>query len=668
MFKKQKINLLVIFLFIANTSRINLSAAQNFTVLSDHHKIEQQNWIEYIQRYESFNIDSSFDVLFYHLDVELNISSPYISGDVLCRFKIIENSVQSITLNLHHSFSIDSIVGNSTGFSFSNDSVNVTLDKVYNADESAEIRIFYRGIPPIAEGSYCNKGLIYGEHGNNEPVIANLSTPYLAYYWWPCKDGPGDKPDSVYIDITIPDTTINGIPLIATSNGLLQNLVSGRGKNTFQWRHRYPITPYYVMVAISNYIEVQNIYEGNLEESYPLYYYVFQENFSDAQQGTIKLMPDVLDFFSSKFGAYPFRNEKFGMTEIGAIYTAIENQTNIIINNMSIDWFNAALHETSHLWFGCMITCKDWHHGWLNEGFATYCEALWQEHTGGFEAYKSRMDHFTYLSGGTLYLQSISDPFQIFITIIYYKGAWALHMLRGILGDSLFFECLHQYANHPDFMYAEATTEDFKTICESVSGMNLNFFFDQWVYDAYFPVYEYTYYQNPTTFETSVQINQTQSDLGRRAVFEMPIQLKFAFEGGGDTLVTIWNNQETQTFDLTLTEPIYNMEFDPDNWILKQVQTGGVSTGFDNFVLLQNYPNPFNLSTTIKYSTRQSDFVSLKIYNMIGQEIQSLVNEFQNAGEYTVCFDANNLSSGIYFYVLQVGNHFAETKKMTLIK
>jgi len=668
MSKKRNSNLFVVLLLITNTSWINLSAAQNPTILSDHYKIEQQNWIEYIQRYESFNIDSSFDVLFYHLDVEIGISSPYISGNVLCRFGITKNSVQSITLNLHHSFSIDSILGNSTSFSFSNDSINITLDKVYNADESAEIKIFYRGIPPIAEGPYYNKGLIYGEHGNDEPVIVNLSTPYLAYYWWPCKDGPGDKPDSVYIDITIPDTTINSIPLTATSNGLLQDVVSYRGKNTFRWRHRYPITPYYVMVAISNYIEVQNIYEGDFGESYPLNYWVFQETFYDAQQGSIKLIPDVLDFFSSKFGAYPFRNEKYGMTEIGPIYSAIENQTNIIMNNISIDWFGTAVHETAHLWFGCMITCKDWHHGWLNEGFATYCEALWQEHTNGIEEYKSKMDFFEYFEDGTLYLQNISDPFGIFIAIIYHKGAWTLHMLRGVLGDSIFFEGLYQYANHTDFMYAEATTEDFKAICESVSGMNLTFFFDQWLYDEYFPVYEYSYYQNSTTFETSVQINQTQSSLGRREVFEMPIQLKFNFEGEGDTLITVWNDQEMQTFDLSLTKPISNLEFDPDNWILKQVNTGGVSTGSDNFVLLQNYPNPFNLSTTVKYSTRQSDFVSLKIYNMLGQEIQTLVNKFQNAGEYTVSFDAKNLSSGIYFYKLQVSNRSVETNKMTLIK
>jgi uncharacterized protein YkuJ len=148
----------------------------------------------------------------------------------------------------------------------------------------------------------------------------------------------------------------------------------------------------------------------------------------------------------------------------------------------------------------------------------------------------------------------------------------------------------------------------------------------------------------------------------------MPIQLKFNFEGEEDTLITVWNDQETQTFNLSLTKSISNLEFDPDNWILKQVQAGGVSTDSDNFILLQNYPNPFNLSTTIKYSIQQSDFVSLKIYNMIGQEIQTLVNEFQDAGEYTVSFYAKNLSSGIYFYKLQVSNRSVETNKMTLIK
>jgi hypothetical protein len=93
-----------------------------------------------------------------------------------------------------------------------------------------------------------------------------------------------------------------------------------------------------------------------------------------------------------------------------------------------------------------------------------------------------------------------------------------------------------------------------------------------------------------------------------------------------------------------------------------------VNTSIEDFELLQNYPNPFNPRTTISYSIPQSGFVELRIYNMLGREIQTVVNEFQQAGRYNFDFDANKLSNGVYYYQLKVGNHYSETKKMLYIK
>ncbi len=99
------------------------------------------------------------------------------------------------------------------------------------------------------------------------------------------------------------------------------------------------------------------------------------------------------------------------------------------------------------MWFGDMITCENWQHAWLNEGFATYSEALWIEHKYGFSAYQEYMNYLQYKDMGSIYLKNDSDPSKIFLSIIYYKGAYFLHMLRGILGDSIFFESIYKYAN-----------------------------------------------------------------------------------------------------------------------------------------------------------------------------------------------------------------------------
>ena len=643
---------------------------QRSQVMQDFYRTEQESWAEYIQAYKSPLAQSPIDVKFYHINADISVASPSLKGNVLCRFGVVENNTSSIKLNLRREFVIDSIRGHASSFSFTLDTITIALDRTFQSGDSGEVKVYYRGVPPLANNT---KGLRYTTHAGSQRIIASLTTPFLAHYWWPCKDGPGDKPDSVYVDITIPDTSIAGIPVVAVSNGVLANVTSAGGKRTFFWRERYPIVPYYVMAAISNYRDFHQTFVGTQGESFPLDYYVFDEHLVAAQQG-VQNLPQAIQLFSEKFGKYPFERERYGMTQLG-FYGAIENQTNTIINNMGLSYFNVSVHELAHMWFGDMITCKDWHHGWLNEGFASYGEALWAERNGGFASYKNYMQSFQWLSGGTLYLQNISDPFQIFVSIIYDKGAYVLHMLRGVLGDSVFFNSLSAYTSNPAFRYGHATTEEFKTVCEQVSGRDLTSFFNQWVYDQYYPKYGYYFVQNTTTGETRVNISQTQSSSGWRAVFEMPVQMKFLFAGGGDTTVTVWNNQQTQSYQLQFARTVSSMQFDPDQWILKTAQATSVDehildgvTGA--FALEQNYPNPFNPTTEIKFqipNLKSQTVVTLKVYDLLGREVATLVDGLRNAGEHTAEFNAANLSSGVYVYRLTAGS-MTLSKPMMLLK
>ena len=558
---------------------------------------------------------------------------------------------------------MDSVVGNTQDFRSTDNTLEIDLDRTYQYGESADFTIYYRGIPPSIGNI---KGLQYRTHGNNEPVIASLSTPFLSHTWWPCKDGPGDKPDSVYVDITIPDTSVHGLPLLAVSNGILENVSNHQNKKTFRWRHRYPIIPYYVMVAISNYQTLQDVYRGDSGEYFPIDYYVFYEHMAEAQAG-IQDFPEVMRFYSALFGPYPFQTEKYGMTQLG-FYGGIENQTNTIINSLSINWFYVFVHELAHMWFGDMITCIDWHHGWLNEGFATYAEALWVEYIGGFNAYQEKIRTHEYFEGGTLYLQDTSDPFQVFIPIIYDKGAYTLHMLRHVVGDSLFFQSLYRYAQHPDYRYAHASTEDFQSICEDVCGIDLDFFFQQWIYDAYYPIYECHYSQNIRTGNVTATISQVQSEYGRRPVFEMPVDLAFEYAGGGDTLVTIWNDQQVQDFVFQFDRPVLSMSLDPDRWILREIQQEEIS-----HIDVQNYPNPFNRWTIIHFHLPESSEVTLKIFNLMGEEVRTLVSADRlETGRHQKAWDGLDndrkpAASGVYLYHIQIDG-IRLTHKMILLR
>jgi len=632
---------------------------------------EQDGWREYIRRFPDGAVRSDFDVTFYHLDIDIAAVNPHIQGRVLCRFESAVDSLRHITLDLHHALAVDSVTGNAGSYEQAGDSVRIALDRAYGTGQPAEVTVHYGGVPVLA-GGY--KGLRYGIHGANERIIASLSTPFLAHTWWPCKDGPGDKADSVWLDITIPDTTMAGYPLVAVSNGDFTCITHGGEKNTYHWRHRYPIVPYYVMVAISNYRVFQEVYTGPQDESFPLIYHVFDEHLEDAQAG-VEQLPEAMTLFSEYFGAYPFAEERYGMTQLG-FYGGIENQTNTIIGQMSPDWLWVAVHELSHQWFGDLITCQSWHHGWLNEGFATYCEALWEEHTGGQQAYINHLRSVKYYQGGTLYLQDDTDPFNIFISIIYDKGAWVLHMLRGVLGDELFFQCLSEYAGDPGLRYGHATTEDFRAVCEAVSGRDLEFFFDQWVYDERYPAYEYSYRQDDGTLTTSVTLRQVQSDYGWREVFEMPIQLRFYFTSGKDSTITVWMADREFHGQYDLPEPLAGMLVDPDDWVLK---TAGLVVSVDHqaeplphrFALHQNYPNPFNAGTTIGYRLAQEDDVRLEISNIAGQVVTTLVDGRQGPGLHAVRWDGRNgsgqaVGSGVYLCRLTAGGRRASRKMLLL--
>lgn len=605
--------------------------------------------------------DTTFDVKFYHIDVDIAIDSVYIQGSVNYLMVSQIDGLEQIRLDLDDAYIIDSISFPAESYSFNNNVIIIDFNTSYDIDESFTFSIYYHGQPQLA-GGY--KGLRYETHDGNEPIIASLSTPFLAHTWWPCKDGTEDKSDSTFVDITIKDTIISSLQVIALSNGLLESVETENGNKTFKWKHFYPIVPYYVMVAISNYEHFQQIYTGS-DYSFPIDYYVFSSHLNDAQNGVAQ-MPDAIDFFTNIFGPYPFLEEKYGMTQLG-YYGAIENQTNTITNNMSASWFYTSVHELAHQWFADMITCKTWHHGWLNEGFATYSEALYDEYSNGFESYQNYMDNLEYFSGGTVYLNDVSDPFNIFQAIIYYKGAWVLHMLRGVVGEDDFFEIIHAYATDPNLKYKHATTEDFQLICENISGKDLQYFFDQWIYDEYYPKYIYNYHFEQSTGNLAVAITQRQVDFGWRPVFSMPIEIKVDFTDGTDTIVNVFNNIQTHTYNFQFNKNVDDITLDPNKWILR-------TTAYDPGIIIKTqeldddflgvYPNPNNGSFFVDIpSSKTSGDVLIIIKDLNGKSHFSSV--FSNK-ETHIQIQQNKLNSGIYILEILLENKKYYRKIMIL--
>lgn len=530
----------------------------------------QQEWEAYMalkSASETLQTDENIDVTFYHLTIDVNTTAQSISGNTYIELKSTVNNLTQVKLNLHTSMTVTAVGENAISWSRSGSNVlNLNLDQSYNIGETVNLRIYYNGTPIIPAGT--GKGFRFLTHSSTVPAVTALSTPYLAHYWFPCKDGPYDKADSVKVDIIVPDVSYQGYPLMGVSNGMLYDTIIDGGKRTYRWKHNYPIVPYYVSVSVSNYRVFGEQYNRNGHD-FPLTYYVFPNDYNTALS-TFSGVPDVFDAFIHYFGDYPFKTEKYGMTQIASGLTYIEKQTNSIMASVAPSAWWLVVHELAHMWFGNSITNRPWNHVWLNEGFATYAEALHEEYYFGKAAYHQYMNN-TLTSGWdytrTLYLSDDSNPTQIFHFFYYDKGAWVLHMLRNHLGDDLFFEILKSYAQDPEFKYLYVNTETFREYIESKSGMDLEVFFDQWVYGTSFPDISFNYSYDPSTGKNGVTISQIQSWWTYdRYIYEMYLPLRFTLSDGSVVEEKVFNNQRIQSFHFDHGLSVTNMQLDPDQW------------------------------------------------------------------------------------------------------
>ncbi len=612
--------------------------------------------------------DSSIDVAYYKLDLKITYEPNYLKGAVTVVAESKIPSLKTFFLDLQNVLNVDSVVskGKHLRYSHSNAKLNITLDTAYNTNKTFSVKIYYEGVP----GSSGFGSFEFGSH-NGEPAIWSLSEPYGASDWWPCKDTPADKADSSDVWITCSSN------LSAASNGILTDVTNnGDGTTTYKWKNQYPIAQYLISVAISNYYIYTTYFNFAVSDSMPIVNYIYPEDFSSVKSDLDKTA-NMIKIFSERYGSYPFIKEKYGQAQFGW-GGGMEHQTMTSLGAFGED---IQAHELAHQWFGDMITCKDWQDIWLNEGFATYSEAVYFEATQGEDYYNSMIQQDMQAAKkavGSVYVQDISSVNNIFnYNRTYAKGAIVLYMLRGIVGDSTFFKILRTYASDPKLKYGVAATGDFEADAEKVYGSSLKYFFDEWIYGENYPHYNVSWnFKNTMDNLYRITLNVDQTLNTNPAFFTMPIKIEVSTTLS-DTTITIFNNSPSQQFILDVNGRPNYLTFDPKQQILMDVS---ILDSIDitkpkSFQLEQNYPNPFNPTTKITYmipvQTEGYIPVKLIVYDALGKEIAVLVDSKQAAGIHQVEFPygtlLNRLSSGVYFYTLKAGSFF-DTKKMVLLK
>lgn len=517
------------------------------------------------------------DVQHVDLDIDADFTSNSLTGSCTLTIRSLHPSLTEFTFRLRSSFTLTSaFINGTTPITVNNISTTTRraiLDRAYTVDEVFTLTINYTG-PTVSLGF---GSITWDTHGpNNDPVMSTLSEPYYAYTWWPCKDGDvgasGDNSDKFTLDfrITVPDN------MLVPANGLLQSTTPlPNNRVMYHWQSNYPITTYLVSMSATNYNMWTQTYTypgGTM----PVEFYVYPESDTANGRAVWERSLLMLTAFRTPFGEYPFVNEKYGIYQFqfggGMEHQTMTGQGGATLN-IGNEYITA--HELAHQWWGDMITCKTWHDIWLNEGFATFSEALWQQLKpgGNMAAYHSHMaarrpGNF----GGTVYRYNVSSAGTIFDgTNAYRKGGWVVHMLRGLMGDATFFQTLANY--RAAYEFGAATTDDFAAICSSTYGQDLTYFFQQWVYEAGAPDYHYGWTTTQVDGQDYLLLHIQQVQSAAWGVFNMPLQIRYTIDTT-TTTVSVWNDDWLEYYVLPIPSgQVVSVLLDPDNWVLHPAPT-----------------------------------------------------------------------------------------------
>jgi len=567
--------------------------------------------VEYYQ-YPSMN---KYDLKYLKLELAIEANNRAIAGTATWKARTVQ-PLDTFIMELRNHMIIDSVFINGVKLNFQRgaDHVFVPLSPALPIGSILDALFYYRGTAGngFYAGTQGTTGLIYS---------ATLSESYQAREWFPVKQILPDKIDSSEIWVTTDAGNMVG------SNGLLTStIILPNNKKQYRWKTRYKENYYMPSVAIGNYMEYTNYAKpaAMAPDSIPILHYIVNNNtYFNSIKANLDKTPPFVEKQSELFSLYPFRAEKYGHSH-AIIGGAMEHQT---MSTMSGFTLQLIAHELAHQWFGDNVTCATWNHIWVNEGFASYAEYLMIEHFPAFYAPTTPAAYMAAIharvmaqAGGSVFVPdaSIYDEGRIFNTrLTYDKGSAILHNLRfEFQNDNQFFQALRNYQQA--FKDSVATANDFKQVCEAISGKNFTDFFNQWYYGEGYPTFNVDYSKQGDSIV--LRINQTVSAPAVTSFFKGLYEFTIN-TNQGDTTVRIYQTLNDQLFKFRSSRTPTGVVIDPNNWVINA--TGSITTGFNDPINLSNhvvvFPNPSDGNFVIKYPS--NSFQELIIFDDAGRKV-----------------------------------------------
>ena len=507
------------------------------------------------------------DILHLAIDVTPDFKQRSIEGEVTLRFKPIAKPLGELKLNAVD-LSVGQVGSSQTisGWHASDKEVFVAFDPAIPVDKEATVNIRYSATP--------RKGLYFRtpEMGY-KPEDTHLWTqgePIEARHWYPSFDEPNEKFTSE-VTCHVPE----GMVVLSNGKMISEEKDAGTGLTGVRWLQDKPHVNYLIALAAGKFKKVEDKYKD-----VPLAFYTPASQIEHAMN-SFKDTKDIMAFFEQEIGVpYPWA-KYYQVCVDDFVMGGMENTSLTILTDNTLHPAESepirssqglVAHEMAHQWFGDLVTCKDWAHLWLNEGFATYYDNLYEGHKHGPDALRYSM----YQSGKGIMAQPNQtnaivrrdwrDPEEQFSYLAYPKGSWVLHMLRSQLGADLYRRCIKTYLER--FQYGNVETEDLNRVIEELSGRSFDRFFDQWVYHAAYPDIAVSYNWDEKNKLAKLTLTQNQKLSDDVLLFEFPLTVRFKAKGGKATERKIIVKEKSEDFYFPLSEAPEIVRLDPELTVL----------------------------------------------------------------------------------------------------
>ena len=469
---------------------------------------------------------ANMDVKHYTIDLALDIPNRSVAGYAVI-LADLKQPATGLLFDLMDSFRVSKVLvdGKMATFDHSAHKLHITSEKPWPAGP-VTVRVEYAGHPMIAKRPPWDDGFTFTTDSTGHPWVAVTAEGTGGKIYFPAKDHPSDEPDEgVDMTITVPKG------LVVAGPGLLQGVKNRGNQSSFHWKTNYPINNYSIVFNVGDYTVVSREYTTIDRHKVPMQFYVLKEH-ADKAPHQLELLEHFARVKEKYFGEYPWAKEKIGIVETP--HLGMEHQTMNAYGNKfrytvvgGQDFDGLMNHEFGHEWWGNKVTAGDWADYWIHEGIGTFGDALYTRDMEGEAAYEKYFQRIAprIRNDKAVVLGKDIPEDEAYHPDIYPKGAFFMHTIRYVIGDSIFFPTLKHLATDSNTTYTHTTsTADVERLFSSASGIDLSPLFHLFLY---------------TTDKLEIDVKQTGDAryLVRLLNIDMPLPVEIVTDKGSQRVM-----------------------------------------------------------------------------------------------------------------------------------